>query len=387
MNVNLSTTSRSRILICSQDRDAARTMDNIISSLAAFDTTVVSLDVLVQNKTFDADSFDAVIIDLGNGVALDNPRLAEVRGRFGKVPVVFVSDELTPERMRQLIKLDGTDWLPKPLQPRLLIDTVNTVTQRLKANANNVYAVLPCGGGAGATSVAIMLAYYLSRARKRSQPTVALFDLDFSSASTSAYLNTDSGYDLTDVLGKPERIDLEFIDIIKRKHQSGFSLFSFASPALMTSQDAAELVLRMLDIVTFQHDHTVVDLASCETLWSDNVLAAVNSAVIVTTNSVPALRRAKETVKRVSEIRGSGKGISLAINKVRGGLFSAGIKKKDVQRLFGDAPVTILPDEPDMMTEALNRGVLPLEVNARSRFCSKVQVLADAMALVAGSAR
>jgi pilus assembly protein CpaE len=387
MNMNLRTVGRSHILICSQDRDAVRTIDNTISSLAAFDTTVMPLDALLQNKPIDIDNFDAVIIDIGNGAVLDNPRLAEARGRFGKVPVIFVSDELAPERMRRLIRLDGADWLPKPLQPRLLIDTVTTITQRLKANANNVHAVMSCGGGAGATSVAIMLAYHLSRARKRGQPTVALFDLDFSQASISAYLNAESGYDLTDVLGKPERIDLEFIDLIKRKHQSGFSLFSFISPALMTSPNAAELVLRILDIATFQHDHTVVDLASCETLWNDNVLGAVNSAVIVTTNSIPALSRAKETLRRVAEIRGSEKNISLVINKVRAGLFSSGINQKDMQRIFGNTPVTILPDEADVMTDALNRGILPLEANPRSKFCSKVQVLADAMALATGSPR
>jgi pilus assembly protein CpaE len=387
MNLSLGTAGRSRILVCSQDKDTIKTIDNVISSFAAFETTVLSPDSFLQNKAFEADAVDTAIIDIGSGAMLDNPRLAEARARFGNVPVIFISDELAPDRMRQLMRLDGTDWLPKPVQARLLIDTVNSITKRLKANANKVHAVLPCGGGAGGTSVSIMLAYYLSRPRKRSTPTAALFDLDFSAAPGSAYLNAESGYDLSEVLGRAERIDLEFIDIIKRKHESGFSIFSSSAPMLMTNPGAAELVLRMLDIVAFQHDHTVVDLASCEALWNEDVLKAVNSAVIVTTNSVPALRRAKEVLGWATDVRGNAKDITIVINKVRGGLFTAGIKSKDVQRIFGETPAVILPDESDVMTESLNRGVLPLEVSSRSRFCSQVRAMAEQLALVPGVTR
>jgi pilus assembly protein CpaE len=222
-----------------------------------------------------------------------------------------------------------------------------------------------------------MLAYYLSRARKRSQPTAALFDLDFSRAAASAYLNSESNYDLSEVLDRPERIDLEFIDIIKRKHQTGFSIFSHESRGLMTHTQGAEVVLRMLDIVAVQHDHTVVDLPSCEAKWTDQVLAAVNSVVIVTNNSIPALQRAKDLVRRVSEIRGGGNNTSVVINKVHSSLFNPGIKKKDILRIFNQTPVSVLPYEFQVLTEALNRGVLPLDVNPRSGFCSRIKQIAE----------
>jgi pilus assembly protein CpaE len=377
MNANLGANDRSRILICSRDPDAIRVMDGVFSSLAAYDTIIEPLEQLLGRKTIETDGFDAAIVDIANGAVLDDPRFAEFRGKLGRSPVIFISSELPTERMRQLIKLDGTDWLPKPLQTRALIDTVNSVTQRLKANGNRVYAVLPCGGGSGGTCVSIMLAYYLSRAHKRNQPSAALFDLDFSRAAVSAYLNTDSNYDLTEVLGRPERIDLEFIDIIKRKHPTGFSVFSHESPALMTHPQGAEIVLRMLDIVAFQHDHTVVDLTSCEAKWTQQVLAAVNRVVIVTTNSIPGLQRAKNLVRRVSETRGDGKDIAVVINKVHGSLFNPGIKKKDIVRIFGQTSATVLPYEFQVLTEALNRGVLPIDVNPWSGFCGRIKQVAD----------
>ncbi len=314
---------------------------------------------------------------MGDGSILDNNTFRQARERVGNTPVIFISEALGNERMRRLIKLDGIDWLPKPIQSRTLINTVNTQTQKIKAGSNMVHAVLSCGGGAGGTSVAIMLSYYLGKARKRARPTAALFDLDFSTAASGAYLNIANSYDLTAIITNPERVDLEFIDIIKKKHDSGFSLFSFECPEIVPAPRGQELVLRMLDVVAFQHDHTVLDIPAYETPWKEQIIGAVNSAVIVTNLSVPALQHAKDTFKRVVRIRGDQKDVSIMINKSRRGLFRSAIGKKDIERIFGEIPVSVLPEEQSAMKDALNRGVLPVEVNSRSRFCAKIAELAE----------
>jgi pilus assembly protein CpaE len=228
-----------------------------------------------------------------------------------------------------------------------------------------------------------MLAHYLARARKRVRPTAALFDLDFSTAAVGAYLNIENSYDIKAVVNEPERVDLEFIDIIKKKHDSGFSLFSFECPDVVLSPRGTELVLRMLDVVAFQNDHTVLDIPAHETSWKEQVIAAVNSAVIVTTQSVPALQHAKETYKRIVEICGDQKDVSVMINKSRSGFFSSGIGRKGIEKIFGDIPVSVLPDEQSVMLEALNRGVLPVEVNSRSRFCATIAKLAEKVRVMA----
>jgi pilus assembly protein CpaE len=383
MNVNVSVIGRSRILICSHDAETLRVMSNVFSSLAAYDTEIESIDQFISRETFDPESFDMVIIDVGDGSVLDNDVFRTARERIGKTPVIFISEALGNDRMRQLIKLDGIDWLPKPIQSRVLIDTVNAQIQKISAGGNMVHAVLSCGGGAGGTTVAIMLAHYLARARKRVRPTAALFDLDFSTAASGAYLNIPNSYDIKAITFDPERVDVEFIDIIKKKHASGFSLFSFECPDVVLSPRGTELVLRMLDVVAFQHDHTVVDIPAYETSWKERVIGAVNSAVIVTNLSVPALQHAKDTFERVIQIRGDQKDLSIMINKSRSGFFGSRIGRKGIEKIFGEIPVSILPEEQSVMEEALNRGVLPNEVNSRSRFCAKIAELAEKMRVIA----
>ena len=92
------------------------------------------------------------------------------------------------------------------------------------------------------------------------QPSVALFDLDFSTGACGHYLNLLNEYDLQPVIANPSRVDMEFIDIVKKKHERGFSLLSFKQPSVMLSPKGGELVLRMLDVVSFQNNHTVIDI-------------------------------------------------------------------------------------------------------------------------------
>lgn len=378
MNAESIKVGRSQILLFSGDVQASKMMESVFSSLNAYQLTSCALDAPeVTNGSLDPDAFDIAILDVGDGAILDNPDFLTLRKSLGNIPVLFVSDELNQQHIRQLMKLDGDDWLSKPLVQRTLIDTVNTITQRQKSNSNKVHAVLSCGGGSGGTSVAIMMAHYLSRRRKRSHPTAALFDLDFSKADVGAYLNIENSYRLESVIGKSERVDLEFIDVIKKMHDSGFSLFSFESPQLTYSELGTELILKMLDLVSYRHDHTVLDLSSYMTRWQPTILSGVDTVTIVSGPSLPSLQRAKHRFKEISTLRGSETGIHVVTNRLKTGLFGSQFGKKELEKLFDPSILTILPDEQQIMLEAVNRGILPSEVNQRSGFCSRIQELSE----------
>jgi len=379
MNAEATKIGRSHVLMFSQDPQASRMMETVFSSLTSYQLTSCTLEELGKSEEIDPEAFDIAILDVGDGSVLDDPEFLRIRQSLGKLSVLFISDELNQQHIRQLMKLDGADWLSKPLVQRALTDTVSSITQRQKSNGNKVHAVVSCGGGSGGSSVAIMMAYYLSRKRKRSHPTAALFDLDFSKADIGAYLNIENSYRLENVMGKSERVDLEFINVIKKVHDSGFSLFSFESPQLTYSEMGPELVLKMLDLVSYRHDHTVLDLSSYMTRWQSTILSAVDTVTIVSGPSLPSLQRAKHRFKEISTLRNSEAGIRVVTNRIKTGFFGSQFGKKELGKLFDPSILTILPDEQHIMLEAVNRGILPSEVNQRSNFCSNVQNMSDAI--------
>jgi pilus assembly protein CpaE len=119
----------------------------------------------------------------------------------------------------------------------------------------------------------------------------------------------------------------------------------------------------------------VLDIPYYNTPWKEDVLGSANSICIVTEMTIPALHEAKELFLNLVRLRGNSDQIFVVINKYRTKLFSLGVRRQQIDKIFKDVRAQIIADDWDTLNEAVNRGVLPFEVNARSRFCGSVSKL------------
>ena len=125
---------------------------------------------------------------------------------------------------------------------------------------------------------------------------------------------------------------------------------------------------RMLDAVSMQHDHTILDVPYYETSWKEEVLAAVNSISIVCEMNLPSLKHAKELVGRVRALRSDAYALNVLVNKYESSWLGNSIGHKKLADLFGDVAVTTIAADTATLRESFDRGVLPYEVNGRSKF-------------------
>ena len=360
--------ARPTILVVSDDLEILDMVHSIFASLVGMDVEGISMAQFCDRKKFNIDAYELAVIDVATGECLSRPDFLAARERVRGLACMFISAELGGEQMRQLIKLDGIDWLKKPLAKREFIETVLAYAKKVKGTGGQVQAVLSSGGGSGGTSVAVSMAYNHAMRRKRIGNGVALFDLDFSKASCGAYLNLPNEYNFDTVLDQPERVDIEFVELITKRHASGMAIYSFYKPEIGIVNQGRDIVLRMLDVVAYQNDQTVIDLPFYETAWKDSVIQSVNSLQIVTTSTVPSLEMAKLNYVRVTKLRNSTDNVTILVNRHKRALFGTEPGRAQVEKIFGATPVEFLPEEHDVMVEAVNRGVLPVEVNGSSRF-------------------
>jgi pilus assembly protein CpaE len=328
---------------------------------------------------------DAVVVgfkSLGdNELDLLNAISANLEG----VPVIVVSDHLDEKQVRELIKRHVQDWLTHPLDESAFVRAIDTCVRISKTTQNKVHAVVSGEAGAGSTVVAASFADYLATEVVERRENVALFDLDFSTGSSGYILNMVNTFDLKNVLSHPGRIDFEFVNLIRETHRRGFHVFSFKRPELLIDSNGSELVLRMLDVVNIQNNHTVLDIPYYQTDWRDDVLSAVNTCTVVTELNLPALRQALDTVREVQSIRGASFPVRILLNKYKRHLFGGGLGTKDVRELFGNIPISLLPYSDGLIEESLNRGVLPAEIHPHSAFVRGVRKYVDGL-LVEGEA-
>ncbi|MGC9370870.1 MAG: hypothetical protein ACP5DX_15130 [Paracoccaceae bacterium] len=354
------------VLIVSTDGDGGWTIEQMISKSPHYRATTVKMDT-IGTKRPDIEP-DIIIVDVERVGDQEVDTLNELHETFHDIPLIVISDPLPQEDVHRLIKLRIHDWMLKPVEQAKLLSVLQSAVRSAKAAQNKVHAVISTVGGAGATTIAVSMADLLANKIFKKKPNVALFDLDFSIGNCGYVLNMVNSYNLGNVASNPSRIDAEFINLIQQKHDRGFFVYSFKRPDINTELDGFELVLRMLDAVSLQHDHTVLDIPYYETDWKNEVLAGVNTCTLVTEMNLPALKHCLDLLRRIREIRGEDFKVNVVVNKETRKLFDNRISRGKLRELFGETPLFYFPEERDIIEESVDRGVLPNEVSARSRF-------------------
>lgn len=355
------------VLIVDTGQSGAEEIVELVTRTGDYRAERARIESVISNPH--AHTPDIVVLDLGSPTTSELEVLAEIRGHYGDVPVIIVSEALDDAQMRRLLKLKIHDWHRKPLAQTDFHTSLNSSIRNAKQLSTRVHAVISAMAGAGGTTVAISITDALARSLGRQKASVGLFDLDFSSGSCGMMLNLSTTLNLDSIITQPERIDHEFVSLIQQKHPHDFHLYSFKRRDFVTHLNGYELVLRLLDAVTMEHAHTVLDVPYYEVDWAQDVLSAVNTATIVCEMNIPSIKHALDLLRTIRALPGAPKQTHVLINKCETGLFKRSrIPMAKLKELFGDTPFRLLPRDDSTFAEALDRGVVPGDVNGRSKF-------------------
>lgn len=356
-----------RVLLVDTGQESFAGMQEGLKGAAAFHLEAARSEAALHRGKGDAP--DLVVLDIGGFGAAEQELLTGLRASFGEVPVIIVSEALEDAQVRKLMKQRVHDWMRKPVVPGDLQAAIQGGVRIVRQSTSRVHAVVSAAPGAGGSTVAVSLADLLARKHDATRAGVALVDLDFSTGSCGYLLNMTNGYNLDSVASAPSRIDAEFASLIQLRHPNGFSVYSFKRRNLVTHLNCYELVLRLLDVVTAQQAHTVIDIPYYETDWRQDVLAAVNTVTVVCELNLPSIKQALDVLASLRELPVPRQQVHVLINKRQGGLFTRQrIADAKIRQILEDTPYSYLPADEDSLGEAMDRGIVLSEANPSSRF-------------------
>jgi pilus assembly protein CpaE len=109
--------------------------------------------------------------------------------------------------------------------------------------------------------------------------------------------------------------------------------------------------------------------------WTDSVLLGSNKLFIVSETTVPGLRHAKQLVEAIRERLGDGPQPQVIINRFVQKMFSAGLRKSDIEQAIGEAFLACIPNDYALVREAIDRGVPLEEVKKGNRITQQLRQL------------
>ncbi|MER8727275.1 pilus assembly protein [Mesorhizobium sp. M1027] len=367
INTKVLPTKRKQVALFSSDSQFKHDVATRLDALAIYDVRISETDDFLKGPTPDTRP-GIVILDLANGELLGKPGIVEGRALWAAVPLIAVSDELTSEQTRILVRMNASDWLHKPVDAKELLNAVTFHDTGNQGTKSRITTFIGASGGAGATTLALSAAEYLASKSIERAASTCLVDLDFQSANCGAYVNLFNQFDLAGIIGQPERLDVELMDVIKLSRPSGLTLYAFERPQLPFEPQGADFVFRLLDLVAYRFDDIVIDLPNIETPWQNPVLSTSDAIFIVFELNVASLRQGKRLYKKIRDLRGNSVNITLVANKHKCKWFGNHFSRSELEKIFKAPHIKSVALDNALLTDALNRAIMPSEVDGRARF-------------------
>ncbi|MFB7937674.1 CpaE family protein [Streptomyces sp. NPDC056049] len=303
-----------RILPAVGDPDAARAVATLLGQLPDAepappvpDSTQL-VDALARLAAESLDALPEVVLvheRIGPVPALDLVR--EVALRFPAVGVVLITSDTGPGLLSAAMDAGARGLVPLPLGYEELAGRVQAAAQwsagfrrhlggataeLVAGPGGTVVTVSGAKGGVGTTLTAVQLAL-AARAAGR---TVALLDLDLQSGDIASYLDVQfrrSAADLAAIADISPRVLQDAVYV----HETGLSLLLAPAEGERGEEVTDRAARQIVSALRARHEVVVVDCGS--RLDSANAAAVemADTALLVTTPDVIAVRAAKRTVR------------------------------------------------------------------------------------------
>ena len=358
---------RTQVVVVSADSAFAAATRAIFGASGAIDLNVIAGSVAAEADALELETATVLVVDLDSNRDEDIAALGSLMGRIGAwLPVIAVTQTFDASVARTLLQMRVADFLVKPVAPVDLVRACAQASSKPAAPAGaptdaTIYTFLPAVGGAGVTTLAVQTAMLLlNSAGPRGKASTCLVDLDFQHGAVADYLDLEPRLSLAEIEPRPDRLDRQLLEVMLSHHSSGLAVVAAPNrPAEMRSFDP-DVVTRLLDLVSTNFDHVVFDMPRTWFSWTDSVLLGSDKLLIVSEATVPGLRHAKQLVAAIKERPGDGPKPQVVINRFHQRVFSSGLTLKDVEQALGDCFSTAIPNDYNLVREAIDRGV-PLE--------------------------
>lgn len=349
-----------RIFLVTTDKEFARETRAAFAASEMIDLSTVDAPVTELRGELHSEACAAAIIDMDASRLEEIEALRRVMRRLeGVAPVIVVTREYNAAAVRILVQLQVADFLVKPISTADLVRSCERVLDGPGRDANaesQIYTFMPAAGGVGNTTLALQTAFELHNSQTRGA-TTCVVDLNLQQGACAEYLDLEPRFDITEIENQPERLDRQLLDVMLSKHESGLAVL--AAPVRPTEMRSfnADVVVRMLDLVSAYFDNVVIDMPRTWFPWTETVLLGTNKLFVVSEMTVPCLRQTQRLIKAIQDTTAKQAKPGVIVNRFEQKVFDSGIKQADVEELLGEFFVGGISNNYKLVREAVDRGV------------------------------
>jgi pilus assembly protein CpaE len=297
------------------------------------------------------------------------------------LPIIATSKAASLERMRLLMRLGLADFLPQPIVPADLVNSIEVAGRQIArdgplARHGVIVGFARPSGGMGATTLAVQSAF-IAAGRLGTDGRVCLVDLNLQSGNVGLYLDIDPEPDITDCLVNPHRIDPTLVHGVTHRHQAGFDVIAAPDRPSRPDDLAAPALEALLDALRQEYGLVIADLPPLWTAWSDRVLSILDAQILVTQATVPGIRQARRHLDALAERGFATLPVLVVVNRYRRKPFARAGRLKEAEQALGRRVDAVIPSDFGTVSEAIDAGIAVTDVKPHSPIAKNLRGLMD----------
>ena len=297
--------------------------------------------------------------------------LASMKGLLEKNPaaeIVLTTARTDSQVMLDAFRIGIKEFLPQPINRKEFDAAVSRLKERLKlrggqssATGGKVVAFLGAKGGSGASTLAVNLAMSLRQLHQEKR--VALVDFNFDDSDLPLFLDLQPAKGFRELAADLSRLDATFTQSLMSKHESDLHLLQSGlagtqgAPGEPIPGGAAS---HTLEVMRSMYDHVFVDCGHTLSPETREALDFSSTVFLVTTLSLPAIRRAKQYLHVMRDAGFDRDKVTIVVNRYQS---SDAEILQHAEGLFEQKVGWLVPNDYPMASSSLNKGV-PLTVHA-----------------------
>lgn len=356
----------------------------------ALEQYVAALPDFVLRREDEAGFPQLLVLELDAGDPDETfARIRAVQQSSPTTEIFLTSARMDPQLLLEVLRAGVKEFLTQPLRP----DEVQQAFQRFRERhadsgqadarrSGKVISVIGGKSGIGTTTIAASLAAAL----RSGGAAVAIVDMNLRGGDIPAFFDILPIRSLRDIDLDLSRLDHAFLSDIFTKHTSGVDILPLGDSDLTGGQISSECADRTIKLMRTMFDFVIIDAGHHIEMATYAALNLSTQILLVTSLTVPVVRRTKRLLDALRGEEGSGIDpavISLVVNRYtdRDELILT-----EARKVLGLKPQWMLPQDYEAATDALNGGQPVVSHAPRSALSRGIQKIASELHAPSASA-
>jgi pilus assembly protein CpaE len=319
---------------------------------------------------------DLLVIDLEDDPDLGIKLIQFLADAHPAQRVLAAGPTLTSQQLLAAMRAGVSDYLPKPVSPDQLKESLNRLAAQLGGagtpgarKPGQIMAIFGAKGGSGSTTLAANLAVVLHRLTGKK---TLLVDLDLELGEVALLLGVQPRFNFVDMVQNFHRMDAGLLASYIEQHPSGVHLLSAPFHPERAEVASPEDVRKILHYLRGHYEYVIVDTSKS---FSPATLAAFDQSdnvYVVVNLDLPSLRNVQRGLPMLKRVLPRGlEQMRLVVNRFQP---DDEIGLKEVEQTLGVKVFCTLSNDYEAVIRSINAGK-PIVLNGNSRYTRDVKAL------------